>query len=173
MQRSTNPNEQMKSSQQDVKATLEKSHLGLNVQNQNELLPLRFRRRPTTGGRNFKQRNSSNQLCRRVDAMGPLLHESWRARQVMPSRYWGRRFQPGNGDLNRRGPIPDMEPLPGRRHQPPVRRQVVLRHNFATVSDDENEDEEEHEYLPTNSIGHGNHVDIDAVSVDSVSDNDT
>lgn len=89
----------------------------------------------------------------------------------MSSRYWGRRFQPGNGDLNRRGPIPDMEPLPGRRNEPPLQRHVVLRHRFATVSDDENEEEEEeHEYLPTRIIRLGNHIDIDAVSVDSMSE---
>ncbi len=170
MQSSTNTSEQKKRSKQDVKAQLDKmGHLGLkNVQS------LRLRRRPT-GGRNFKQRNSSNQLGRRFDVLGPLLHESWRARLIVPSRYRGLSFQPGNGDLNRRGPIPDFEPLPGRRNEPPFRRQVVLRHLDATViSDDENDDEEEHEYLPTKVIGHGNHiVGIDAVSVDSVSDNDT
>lgn len=176
MMRSTNTIEQKKSSLQDVKAKLEKrGHLGFNVQNQIELLPLPFRRRQTVG-RHFKQqRNGSKQLGRRgIDALGPLSHKSRSAREIMPSRYRGRRFQPGNGDLNRRGPIPDMEPLPGRRNEPLLRRQFVLRHHFVStvISDDENdEDEEEHEYLPTKIIGHGNHIDIDAVSVDSVSDN--
>mmetsp|Transcript_25035 Transcript_25035/g.39346 ORF Transcript_25035/g.39346 Transcript_25035/m.39346 type:complete len:173 (+) Transcript_25035:194-712(+) len=170
MQSSTN-NEQKRSDKQDVRG-----RFGLNVQNQNELLPLRIRRRPT-GGRNFNQSNNSKRLGRRsIDAMGPLPHRSRRARQIMPSGYRGRGFQPGNGDLNRRGPIPDMEPLPGRRNEPPLRRQVFLRHHFdgTVVSDDDNEEEEEeHEYLPTKIIGHGNHIDIDTVSVDSESDNET
>ena len=87
-------------------------------------------------------------------------------------------FQLGNGDLNRRGPIPDMEILPGRRYEPPFRRQrqqVVPPapglFDGAIVSDGEEEDEEveEHEYLPTKSTGRGNrndNVSVNLVPVD-------
>ena len=82
----------------------------------------------------------------------------------MPSL--GLPFQPGNGDLDRRGPIQDMEILPGRRYEPPFRRQrqqVLPPAPFdgAIISDGEEEDEEveEHEYLPTRSkIGSGNRI---------------
>ncbi len=98
-------------------------------------------------------------------------------------------FQPGNGNLNRRGPIQDMEilPFPGRRNELELpfrplrlrpRRQVVPPapgHEFdgAIISDGEDEDEdeeevEEHEYLPTKTkigSGSGNHF-------DNVSDHD-
>ncbi len=94
-------------------------------------------------------------------------------------------FQPGNGNLNRRGPIQDMEilPFPGRRNELPFRplrlrprRQVVPPgHEFdgAIISDGEDEEEvEEHEYLPTKTkigSGSGNHfnnVSVHLVSAD-------
>ena len=101
------------------------------------------------------------------------LLQNRRARQNMPS--WGRRFQPDNGDLNRRGPIPELEPLPRRRNERPLRRQVFPRHHFhsAVVSDGE-DDEEEHEYLPS-YMGNVNLIDpvsLHSVSDDAVSDDD-
>ncbi len=113
-----------------------------SLDDQNELLPQRGR---PTGG-NFNPRSSNNQLVRRDNNAVELLPTRG-VRRNMPPR--GRRFEPGSGNFDRRGPIPELEPLPGRRNERPLRYVVVPSHNFdgAVISDDENE-EEEREYLP-------------------------
>ncbi|KAK1742289.1 hypothetical protein QTG54_006854 [Skeletonema marinoi] len=166
MQRSTNNRRQKSSNQQDAMM----GNRG-RLDDQHDLLPLRG---PTGGrrrNRNVNQRNNNQPGRRGIIAMELL--QNRRARQNMPS--WGRRFQPGNGDLNRRGPIPELEPLPRRRNERPLRRQVFPRHHFhgAVVSDGE-DDEEEHEYLPS-YMGNGNLIDpvsLHSVSDDAVSDDD-
>eukprot|EP00986_Skeletonema_menzelii_P013717 scaffold8212_cov127-Skeletonema_menzelii.AAC.3 len=167
--RHVSTNEQKRSNHQQAK----RERRG-RLDDQVELLPLPLRRRhaASAGGRNFNQRKNNNQLGRRgIDIMGPVSNRSRRrrARQNMPLWSLGLSYQPGNGNLNRRGPIPDMEPLPGRRRHEPRLRIVPSDFNGALVSDEENEDEEEHEYLPNNF---GNRNQVATISVDLVSDDD-
>eukprot|EP00984_Skeletonema_dohrnii_P016805 scaffold7526_cov115-Skeletonema_dohrnii-CCMP3373.AAC.4 len=166
MQRSTNNNRRQKSSNQQDAMMGNRGRFD----DQNDLLPLRG---PTGGrrrNRNVNQRNNNQPGRRGIIAMEIL--QNRRARQNMPS--WGRRFQPGNGDLNRRGPIPEFEPLPRRRNERPLRRQVFPRHHHGTVVSDGEDDEEEHEYLPS-YMGNSNLIDpvsVHSVSDDAVSDDD-
>lgn len=169
--------EEMQSNQQDVKLKLKLETRararGDQDQDEYELLPL-LRLRcgrggPTTVGRILKQHKINNQLGKRgisVLGMGlgslPLPN---RRAPNLPSLP----FQLGNGDLNRRGPIPDLEILPGRRNEPSFRRQrqhalPPAHFDGAIISDSDGEEEEveveEHEYLPTRSnTGSGNCID--------------
>ena len=85
--------------------------------------------------------------------------------RMPPALAGGQRFPRGNGNFNRRGPIPEPEHLQARRMRMrvPRLRRVFPSFQGGVVSDDEedggdDEDEEEHEYLPTEPVVARNRV---------------
>ena len=135
-----------RSNQQDAKTKVEEKGFL-----ENELLPFRLHGSRPAGSNHFNnQRSQNNRSCRRKRNNYIEMLPTRRSPHNVQS--WGLRFQPGNGDLNRRGPIPELEPLPRRKHLLPPLRQVPQQDVDGTVvSDEEEGDEEEHEYLPNNA----------------------